>query len=222
MLNLKIILSLLCIFISTLANAQKLSENDKEKLQIYVYEELLKKDFVKLNRLTTEGELSSCEIEFQHVYRDYRAKLGTPIVLTGSFSSTYKSGDLPIYLFKINAGELNLENQNWSIIAPPFINISINKLNFQPYKLANFVCETGGRCVGYGDSNLKILTAVTEATPFDAIMSWSLADKGIDLTKKLSDIGEKNKSRAALQEFKNCNNEINKKLIDFYEKKKIK
>lgn len=211
----KTFLTLAILTASMALSAQQLSESDRTKLQAYLFDELTKKNFVKLNRVTQQGELSACETEFQYVYRDIRARRGEPVLLTGSFSASWTPGKIPSYMFKINAAEFDLKETKWSITAPAFINVTVNNLSFKPYKSIDFVCETGGRCVGFTDPKLRINTAVVEKYPFDATLTWSLTEGGMDSSVKLSDIGSRQNTRMALENFYSCNLEIIQKLSEY-------
>lgn len=200
---------------SIVSIAQPLSERDQANLNAYLFDELTKQNFVKLNRITKQGELSDCEAEFQYVYRDIRARRGAPVVLTGAFSASWTPGKIPSYMFKINAAEMNTKETTWSISAPPFINITVNNLSFKPYKSIDFVCESGGRCVGFTDPQFNINMAVVKTNPFDATITWSLAEGGMDNHVKLSEIGNKLNTRKALDTFHSCNFEIVQKLSDY-------
>jgi hypothetical protein len=208
----KISFALVALSVSLTPFAQALPDSRVAQLQAYLFEELSKKNFVKLNRVLRQGELSACEAEFQYVYRDIRARKGAPVVLTGSYSSTWSPGKIPIFMLKINAAELDMQETKWNITAPPYINVTINNLSFNPYKYVDFVCETGGRCVGFSDQQFKINMAVVEAYPFDATLSWSLVENGMDSSVKLSAMGNPQSTNQALENFYMCNSELNEKL----------
>lgn len=212
----------LLLVVSFAANAQPVSDSDLTQLQNYLYGELTKQNFVKHNRITTEGELSSCEAEFQYVYRDIRARKGAPIVLTGSFSSIWSNGKVPSFMFKVNAAELEMKTSKWSITAPSFINITIKNQSFKPFKFVDFVCESGGRCTGYTDPKLGINMALIQTNPFDATLTWALENGGMDTSVKMSNIGNKQVTREALQSFYSCNVEMNQKLVDYFKTDKSK
>ncbi len=214
----KIVISFGMILIGALASAQVLSSIDQDRLHIYLFGELTKENNLKLNRVTRQGELSACELEFQYVYRDIRARKGAPVVLTGSFSASWTPGKIPGYMFKINAAELDTVKTKWTVTAPPYINITVKGRSFNPYKSGDFVCETGGRCVGYYDKDFGINLAVVEAYPFDAAISWSLAEGGMDTSVDLSRIGDRSNASKALESFYRCNMEINDKLTEYLKK----
>ena len=48
--------------------------NAETKVNQQVYEQLTKENFVKLNKITREGKLAACELEFQYAYKDFRIK----------------------------------------------------------------------------------------------------------------------------------------------------
>lgn len=210
----KISIALVALTASLVSLAQELSETQIAELQTYLFSELTKQNFVKLNRITKQGELSDCETEFQYVYRDIRARKGAPVVLTGAYTSSWNPGKIPIFMLKINAAELDMKDTKWNITAPPYINITVKNLSFKPYKYVDFVCETGGRCVGFSDQNFKINTAVLQTYPFDATLSWSLVENGMDNSVKLSAIGNPQIAKQALEKFSACNLEISQKLAE--------
>jgi hypothetical protein len=215
----KIALALIALCTSLVPLAQELSGSEVAKLQTYLFDELTKQNFVKLNRITKQGELSDCEAEFQYVYRDVRARKGAPVVLTGAYSSTWIPGKIPSFMLKINAAELDMKETKWNVTAPPYINVNVKNLSFKPYKYVDFVCESGGRCVGFHDQNFKINMAVLETQPFDATLSWSLVENGMDNSVKLSAIGNPLGAKQALEKFFACNLEINQKLIESLKEK---
>jgi hypothetical protein len=215
----KIVLSLITLGASFVSLAQELSGSEVAKLQTYLFDELTKKNFVKLNRITKQGELSGCEAEFQYVYRDIRARKSAPVILTGAYSSNWSPGKIPGFMLKINAAELDMKETKWNITASPYINVTVKNMSFKPYKFVDFVCETGGRCVGFEDKNFKINMAVVEAFPFDATLSWSLVEDGMDNSVRLSSIGNPQSTKRALDNFFACNLEINQKLAEFLKEK---
>jgi len=212
----KISIALVALTASLMSFAQELSETQVAQLQTYLFDELTKKNFVKLNRISKQGELSDCETEFQYVYRDIRARKGAPVVLTGAYSSSWDPGNIPTFMLKINAAELNMKDTKWNITAPPFINVTVKNLSFKPYKYVDFVCESGGRCVGFIDQKLKINMAVVETHPFDATLTWSLVENGMDNTVKLSTIGNAQSAKQALENFYACNLELNQKIAESF------
>ena len=122
-------------------------------------------------------------------------------------------------MLKINAAELDMKETKWNITAPPYINVTVKNLSFKPYKYADFICETGGRCVGFSDQKFKINMAVADEYPFDATLSWSLVEEGMDNSVKLSAIGNPQGAKQALENFYSCNLEINQKLAEFLKAK---
>ena len=210
----KIALALIAVCTSIVSLSQEISGSDLAKLHTYLFDELTKQNFVKLNRITKQGELSGCETEFQYVYRDIRARKGAPIVLTGAYSSIWSPGQIPSFMLKINAAELDMKDTKWNITAPPYINVTVKNLSFKPYKYVDFVCETGGRCVGFFDQKFKINIAVADAYPFDATLSWSLVEDGMDNSVKLSAIGNSQNAKRTLENFYTCNLELNQKLAE--------
>ena len=210
----KISLLLVAISASLTSFAQDFSAAEMAQLYKNIYDGLTAKNFVKLNRITKQGELSDCETEFQYVYRDIRARQGAPVVLTGAFSSSWNPGKIPVFMLKINAAELDVKETKWNITAPPYINVTVKNVSFKPYKYVDFVCETGGRCVGFMDQQFKINKVVAEAYPPDAALSWSLVENGMDNTVKLSEIGNTQSAKRALESFYACTMELNQKLAD--------
>ncbi len=211
----KLILCLMAFSISNIAGAQQLTREEQEAVNNYLFEELTKKNFVKLNRVTKEGNLESCELEFQYVYRDNRARLGAPVFLTGSFSSTWTSGKIPGYMYKINANEFSIKDRKFHVFAPEFIDISVAGESFKAHKSIDFICETGGRCVGFYDKSLNINLVVASTVPFDAQLMWSLTKGGLDNSVFISKIGDRKKTQQELMSFNLCNNEIIEKFTKY-------
>jgi hypothetical protein len=206
------------LLIGLQASAQTVSPSDQSRMYVYLYEQLTKENSLKLNRITRQGDLSACELEFQYVYRDTRARNGAPIVLTGSFSASWSPGRIPGYMYKINAYEFDFVATKWNVSAPPYINIVVKGQTFHKHKNIDFVCESGGRCVGYSDESFRINLAVLQAVPFDATLSWSLVEGGMDNSVNLSNIGDRSSATKALESFFRCNMEINDKLTEYLKK----
>lgn len=215
----QLVAACICLSVGVLdSHAQTLSETQQQQLRVYMFTELTKENFLKHTRVTRAGNLSACELEFQYVYRDIRARGGAPVVLTGSFSAVWTPGKVPGYSLKINAAEFLFKERKWSVSAPPFINITVNGVGFIRHKAVDFVCESGGRCAGFQDSSFGLNTTVLKADPFDATLSWSLVEGGMDSSVRLSEIGGKREFLQAAQGFQECNIEINENLVQAIKK----
>lgn len=212
--------SLFITLLPIISKAEIKSEKMSPELSSLLFTQLTKENSVKHNRVTREGELSACEIVFQYVYRDYRAQKGEPILLTGSFSASWTAGKNPGFMYKINAHEPNLDKGTWSTSAPSFINIAVGKLNFKPFKNIDFICESGGRCVGFEDPKFSINLAVEKKIPFDASLSWSLTTSGMDNSVNLTQIGQPAETKIALRSFESCNAEIIQNLSQYLKENK--
>ena len=205
---------LILLMISGYVAAQTLSREDEVSVKNYIYDKLVKENFVKLNRVTQEGDLASCELEFQNTFRDIRARGGSPVFLTGSFAAMYIKGKYPGFSLKINASDLDIATQKWINIVPTYLNVTVGKSDFSKYKIIDFVCESGGKCLGYEDRSFALNLAVIDVIPFDAGIVLSLSKGGMDYTFKLSSLMPAEVSGKVLDKFIECNLEILEKVTE--------
>ena len=205
----KLLLLTTFIFFLNSAHSQNIDKNLESKVVQQVFEELTKQNFVKLNRVTTEGKLASCELEFQYAYKDFRAKNGALINTTGSFAAMYSSEKTPSYSLKLNAYQLDLlSEKKWNSIEPAYTNIKFKNIDFSKYKTIDFTCESGGRCSGYGDNNLKLNLDLASLKEFEPEIYFSLSKGGYDNLLKLSTLMPIQKVKTEFNNFRNCHDEI--------------
>lgn len=203
-----LILTTLFFFLSS-AQSQPIDKNLENKVIQQVFDELTKQNFVKLNRVTTEGKLASCELEFQYAYKDFRAKKGALVNTTGSFSAMYFSEKTPSYSLKLNAQQLDLlSEQKWQSIEPAYTNIKFKNIDFSKYKTIDFACETGGKCTGYSDNSLKLNLDLASLKEFEPELFFSLSKGGYDNSLKLSTLMPLQKVKTEFNSFRNCHDEI--------------
>ena len=204
-----LLLTTVIFFFLSSAQSQNIDKTLENKVTQQVFDELTKQNFVKLNRVTTEGKLASCELEFQYAYKDFRAKNGALINTNGSFAAMYSSEKTPSYSLKINAYQLDLASERkWNIIEPAFTNIKIKNIDFGKYKTIDFTCETGGRCSGYSDNNLKLNLDLASLKEFEPELFFSLSKGGYDNLLKLSTLMPKEKVKIEFENFRKCHSEI--------------
>jgi hypothetical protein len=203
---------LLLLMIAGCIEAQTMSREDEASVKNYVFDKLVKENFVKLNRVTREGDLASCELEFQNTFRDNRARGGSPVFLTGSFSAMYNKGKYPGFSLKVNASDMDIATQKWINIVPTYLNVIAGKSDFSNYKIIDFDCESGGKCLGYEDRSLALNLAVISAIPFDAEIVLSLSKGGMDYSFKLSNLMPAEVAKRTLNKFIECNLEILEKV----------
>ncbi len=205
----KLLLLSVFIFFIDSAQSQNIEKNLENQIIQQVFDELTKQNFVKLNRVTTEGRLSSCELEFQYVYKDFRAKNGALINTTGSFSAMYFSEKTPSYSLKLNAQQLDLfSEKKWHSIEPAYTNIKFKNIDFGKYKTIDFTCESGGRCTGFSDNNLKLNLDLASVKEFEPEIYFSLSKGGYDNLLKLSTLMPIQKVKTEFNSFRMCHDEI--------------
>ncbi len=205
----KLLLLTTLFFSLSSAQSQTIDKNLENKVTQQVFEELTKQNFVRLNRVTTEGKLASCELEFQYAYKDFRAKKGALINTTGSFSAMYFSEKTPSYSLKVNAHQLDLlSEQKWQPLEPAYTNIKFKNIDFSKYKTIDFTCETGGKCTGYSDNNLKLNLDLASLKEFEPEIFFSLSKGGYDNLLKLSTLMPLQKVKTEFNGFRNCHDEI--------------
>ena len=174
-----------------------------------VYTELKKENYFKLNRVTSNSELSSCEIEFQYVYKDIRENNGAITLLHGSVSSRYNKEKIPGYAIKIVANEVDVSLKNkFRSISPSYINMKLNDINFEKYKAIEFSCGSNGKCIGYGDPTLKLNLKIMNSPIFDPVIYISMKKGGQDHQFRLGDLMEKEKAINEFEKFSICHAEI--------------
>jgi hypothetical protein len=116
----------------------------------------------------------------------------------------FNHGKLPVYSLKVNAAVMDADKIDWKPIKPAFTTVIINGRNFNPNKTTDFTCETGGRCVAYGDGNLSLLETILSKPILDADILISLQKDGIDHKFSLSDLARQSKNDADLIKFNQC------------------
>jgi hypothetical protein len=197
------------IFILNSAHSQNIDKNLENKVMQKVFDELTKQNFVKFNRVTIEGKLASCELEFQYAYKDNRAKNGALINTNGSFAAMYSGQKTPGYSLKINAYQLDLASEKkWNVIEPAYTNIKFKNIDFSKYKTIDFTCESGGKCTGYSDNNLKLNFDLASLKEFEPEIFFSLSKGGYDNLLKLSTLMPTQKVKTEFNGFRDCNTEI--------------
>jgi hypothetical protein len=192
------------------------SANEVKILNNEIYEKFVKENFVKFNRVTKEGVIYSCELEFQNIYRDFRAKQGSPIYTVGSFSVNYKKGKSLFYFLKVVPSEMDLNLQKWNTLNPAFTNISVKNESLEKYKASDFNCETGGKCSVYPDTELKITELLFSGNVFDSEITLTLNKGGMDYNFKLSSLLPAQNIEKEKLKFNSCTMEILDKVkVDF-------
>lgn len=184
------------------------STNEVNILNNEIYEKLAKENFIKFNRVTREGVIASCELEFQNTFRDFRAKQGSPIFTVGSFSVNYNKGKNLYYVLKVVPSEIDLNLQKWNVLNPAFTSISVKNESLEKYKIADFNCEMGGKCSAYADTELKITTLLFSENVFDSEITLALSKGGMDYSFKLSSLLPAQNIEKEKMKFNNCAMEI--------------
>lgn len=175
----------------------------------FVYEELKKDNSFKLNRVTTKSELNSCELVFNYVYKDFRQKNGAIILLTGSVSSRYDKGKIPGYALKIIASEVDVSfKEKFKSLTPAYINMKLNDINFEKFKVLEFPCSNNGKCIAYGDPNLKLNLQIMNSPIFDPTIYISMSQGGQDHQFRLGELMDKEKAVNEFVKFTICHTEI--------------
>ncbi|MBD9358607.1 hypothetical protein [Methylomonas albis] len=181
------------------------AQSSLEQLNSTVFDGVIQKNYIKTNKITQQGVISACEIEFQAAYRDFRALSGSPVVLMGSFSILYfKDKSVITPTLKLVPAIMNFEHMNWDIVYPPYGEIFIGGNGLEKYKATDFKCENGGKCTGYNDSGMKIIGIVAEQHPFDGEIKISLKEGGMDSSILLSSISPEPESTQQRKKFTEC------------------
>lgn len=181
----------------------------EEALIRSVSEQLKLREEIKFTRITREGKLSACEMEFETSYRDRRASQGRPVVVMGAISSVYSDGKYPSLILKIKTHVMDLHGTTpWRPVQPTFADAIIGTTSLKPYRVANFACEGGGLCQGYVDTKMTTYKAILNMQPLDIELRLSLVKGGMDQSIKLADIGNVKIARGVLEDFQTCTFEV--------------
>ncbi len=217
----KKILFLLLILVSQFSYG-KLSDEDYKKVENMVFENLQKDNFLKLNRVTSGGKLTSCELEFGHVYKDFRSQSGKPVIVSGSYSLMYvREKKNVITTIKVVPTVIDVRTEKMIQTYPEYLDFQINKKSLGKFLITDFKCgtENRGRCLGYGDNNLSVLKTVTSVLPFNGDVVFSLTKGGYDNTFTLSNLLPPKESNKVRGELNTCMSEILEELIKDLDKK---
>jgi hypothetical protein len=164
------------------------AQSSLEQLNSHVFDGVIQQKYIKTNKITQQGVISGCEIEFQTAYRDFRALAGSPVVLMGSFSFLYfKDKNVITPTLKLVPAIIDFENMNWEKVYPPYGEIFID---------------------GYNDSGMKIIGMIAEKQPFDGEIKISLKAGGMDTSFLLSSIVPEPESTQERNKFSECVFEI--------------
>lgn len=205
----KIAIYFTLFLISNSAYSEAIDKVTEGKITQFVFDELTKKNFLKFNRVTTEGKLASCELEFQYAYKDFRAKNGALINVVGSFAAMYNGEKNPSYSLKVSPYQMDLNSEvKWKIIEPAFTNIKSKNIDFSKYKTIDFTCENGGKCSGYSDASLKLNLDLASANIFEPEILFSLNKGGYDNLLKFSTLMPQNQTQKEINNFRSCHEEI--------------
>jgi hypothetical protein len=201
----------------------KLSEDEYKKVESMVFESLKKDNFLKVNRVTQGGKLTSCELEFGQVYRDYRSQSGKPVIVSGSFSLMYfRDKDNILTSIKVVPSIIDVRSEKWVQTYPQFLDFKINKKTLESYKVTDFKCgsENNGRCKGYGDGKLEVLKLVTSSNPFNGEVIFSFTNGGYDNQFLLSSLLPPKESFNIRSDFNLCMSEILDEVVKDLNKRK--
>ena len=213
-----LIVGLMMVASGNVYSEQKLSTSEVNTLNQYVYDSVLKDNFIKLNKVTRKGNLDSCELEFQNAYRDNRGlKDGVmrTVVSVGSFLVFYNSEKHVLGAsLKVIPAVIDIKTQEWEKLYPPYLDIFINEEGLEKYKLAEHQCENGGKCSVYGDKKggVALLASILKERPFDGEIKLSLIKDGMDTGFKLSSLTTKEIWAKESEKFTLCNLELIKIL----------
>jgi len=203
----KLITLIFSLLITSISHGQNISEDDVDTVNSMVYEKLSKESFIKFNRVTSGGNLSSCELEYQFTYRDFKFLKGKPVLVVGSFSMMYFKGKNVGYLFKIIPTVSDVKTQKWSYYHPQYSDIFFKNQGIEKYKTIEFECDPRGKCVGYSDPDIK-LTELLLSSSMDGEIKFSLSKGGLDNSFRFSSIMSKQDSDRERNKFNLCMIEV--------------
>ena len=223
-----LIVGLMLVSSGCVYSESKFSTSEVNKLNEGIYDSVIKKNFIKLNRVTRNGHLDSCELEFQSTFRDIRGvKDGVirTVFSVGNFSVFYSPEKQIIGAsLKVIPSVIDIKTQKWEALYPPYLDIFINEKGLENYRVAENRCEIGGKCSVYVDKKggVDLLTSISKARskelPFDGEIKLSLIKDGLDTGFKLSSLTTKEIWEKESWKFTLCTLELTKNLMTGLEK----
>ena len=185
------------------------------------YEDLVKGNSVKMVRQTKEGNIASCDLEYQYTYRDFKAKKGAPVVVQGAFAFVYNKGKNPALIFKLVPTVSDFSAKKLTTVTPEYADVFVGGKSMKQFRYADFACEGGGKCMFYSDKDGAMMKLLFDTTPLDIEIKFSLSKGGIDNSFTLSSLLPKDPSDKYINralddmtlDFMNCNVEIGKRVI---------
>ncbi len=211
---LKSLISIL-ILISDETNA---TSKPSELIDFYdlIYNEFVKENEIKFNRETVEGKLIGCELDYKYTYRDSHGTINgiaPTIYSVGNFTVNYfVDKHSSVLRFKFLPAIPEINKTSWKILTPTYLNIIVNGNNLEKYKVADFICDAGGKCVGYSDKagGFEVLSqlATGNKSKFDIEIRSSLTKEGIDNVFNLSSLTTPDNWIVVQDNFNNCMSEL--------------
>lgn len=202
---------ILCMtFITVFCNFSyaEIPQDVKNSGNALILETVEKQNALKASKGTVEGKLTSCNLDYQFAYRDFKAKQGAVVIVVGQLNAFYFKGKSANYAFKLVPHVSNIETQDWKTVDPAFVDIYIGKKSISKYKTVDFKCEMGGKCQGYGDSKFEITEKLLDKNLDDMVIKFSLAKGGLDTEFNLSQIVKPKDSIQERLKFSQCVIEI--------------
>ncbi len=198
--------------VTTSANEIAKGSEDWRKLNQIVKERFDKQRYVKLNRQTRQGLISSCEADFQGALFDTRYEVGSALLVTGSLSLFYAENKAPIYGLKLRVERIS-DTPNGpkplEAMDIPYAGFIIDKEAFSAYRLAQQPSDNGYVVVGYGDSDLSITGRLLAKAGLEAVqITFSPQLGGVDLSFTLENFSSAAAIAETDSEFRNCLMEV--------------
>lgn len=200
----------LLLILSTAPSAQKLSQEDIDTVNTTVFNGLQKEKDIRVTRQTKQGELSSCDIEFINVFRDFATNKGAPILVVGNLSFIYTKGKNLGYLLKVTPNIPEPSSGKWKVISAPYAAINIGKSSTKNYITKEFECENGGKCIAFSDPSLAmtdlLMNKSNDLTTLE--IKVLLSKGGTDSSFYLAELVSQNKFNAEAKKYFECSIEI--------------
>jgi len=199
------------LFIFTTASiAQKLNKDEINNLNSHVYSELQKEKDVKVTRQTKQGELSSCDIEFINVMRDFASNKGAPLVIIGNLSLMYTKGKNIGYLLKVTPNIADTSSGKWRVISPTYVAMNVGQTKTEKYRVKEFDCENGGKCMAFSDPTLAMTDLLmNNSNDLNNLeIKLAVSKGGTDIGFKLASLVSKEKFDSESLKYLNCSIEV--------------
>jgi len=199
-------------------NKSKLSIDELETINSYIYNELSKNNTFEFKKISTKGELFACSIEFSIAFRDYKSLHGGVIVANGSINHNYVNNKDNGYLVKLVVKSIDPNSMAVEIKKVYYLDFKMDKINFKNLVILDTESDFKGKIIVYGDPKFTMTSSFIESGFVNSSIMFSLSKKGIDNEINFKTYIKQNVLIKEGMQFIECSGEILEKVLADLEK----